>query len=142
MKKIRHTGLTVTNLDLALAFYRDVLGLRTVKDFEEEGDYIDTLSGFGGIKLRMVKLVADDGSMVELLQYLSHPSATICHRRLCDVGTFHIAFEVDSIDETYTKLTDKGVSFISTPQMSPDGYARVAFCHDPDGNSIELVQVL
>lgn len=142
MKRIRHTGITVTSLEPALVFYRDLLGLKVVKDFVEEGTYIDTLSGFGSIKLRMVKLVDDYGSMIELLQYLSHPEIVTGHRMLCAVGISHMAFEVDDLDETYERLVRLGVPFNSIPCVSPDSYAKVVFCRDPDGNLVELVQVL
>ena len=142
MKRIRHTGITVTNLEPALVFYRDLLGLKIVKDFVEEGTYINTISGFGSIELRMVKLVDDFGSMIELLQYLSHPIVVVGHKMLYAIGISHVAFEVDDLDETYERLVSVGIPFNSTPCVSPDYYAKVAFCRDPDGNLVELVQVL
>ncbi|MCK5345343.1 MAG: VOC family protein, partial [Candidatus Heimdallarchaeota archaeon] len=74
MKEIRHTGIVVSNMEQSLKFYRDILRLRTVVDFTDEGEYIDNILGLSGVHLRMVKLTADDGSMVELLQFISHPN--------------------------------------------------------------------
>lgn len=141
MKKIRHTGITVANLDLALWFYRDLLGLKVAIKANEESDYIDNISGFENIKLEVVKLITDDGSMIELLHYLSHPKKGI-YRKLYEIGISHVAFEVDDIDVLYNKLSDEGILFNSPPTVSPDNYAKVAFCHDLESNSIELVQVL
>ena len=73
MKEIRHTGIAVTDMEKALAFYRDLLGLKIAKDFTEEGDYIDSISGLSGVRVRMVKLIANDGSMVELFTQTLSP---------------------------------------------------------------------
>ncbi len=142
MKAVRHFGIVVSDMEKALVFYRDLLGLKVAKDFKEEGDYIDSISGLSSVRVRMVKLTADDGSMVELLQYLSHPRETHDNPQICDIGCSHIAFTVDDIDKEYGRLLERGVRFNCPPYISPDGYAKVTFCHDPDGTSIELVEVL
>lgn len=140
--RIRHTGITVRHIPLALRFYRDLLGLKVVKDFVEEGTYIETISGFGNIKLRMVKLVSDNDEMIELLEYEYHQETKVPIRFLHEIGIRHIAFEVDSIMNIYLDLNNAGIKFISEPIVSPDGYAKVAFCKDFDGNLIELVELL
>ena len=137
---VRHTGIVVTDIEKALGFYRDLLGLKIARDFTEEGDYIDSISGLSGVRVRMVKLTADDGSMIELLQYLSHPREARHKSQLCDIGCSHIALTVDDIDKEYVRLLQSGVKFNCPPYISPDGYAKVTFCHDPDGTSIELVE--
>ena len=142
MKEIRHTGIVVSNMEQSLKFYRDILHLKTVKDFTEEGEYIDSISALSGVHLRMVKLTADDGSMVELLQYISHPNKPPIKTGIYDLGCSHIAFTVDDLDKEYERLSKKGVKFNCPPYVSPDGYAKVTFCHDPDGTSIELVEVM
>jgi len=137
---VRHTGIVVTDMEKALRFYRDLLGLKVARDFKEEGDYIDSISGLSGVRLRMVKLTADNGTMVELLQYLSHPREACDNPQICYIGCSHIAFTVDDIDKEYARLSKNGVKFNCPPYISPDGYAKVTFCHDPDGTSIELVE--
>lgn len=142
MKAIRHTGIVVRDMERSLEFYRDFLGLKEVKDFREEGEYIDKISGLSGVKVWMIKLAADDGTMVELLKYMSHPQKAPDNPKLCAIGCSHVAFTVDDVDGEYTRLSEKGVRFNSPPAVSPDGYAKVAFCQDPDGVFIELVEVL
>lgn len=139
---LRHTGIVVSDMERSLKFYRDLIGLKVVKDFSEKGDYIDSILGLSGVHLRMVKLVTDDGSIIELLQYLSHPNQPPIKSKICDLGCSHVAFTVDNIDEEYNRLLEKGVIFNSPPYISPDGYAKVTFCHDSDGMSIELVEVV
>ena len=58
------------------------------------------------------------------------------------IGASHIAFTVDDLDKTYQYLLDNGVKFNAPPQKSPDGFAKVTFCSDPDNTPIELVEVI
>lgn len=142
MKEIRHLGIVVSDMERSLKFYRDLLCLKIVKDFTEKEKYIDSILGLSGVQLRMVKLIADDGSMIELLHFLSHPNQPPLKTKIFDLGCSHVAFTVENVNEEYEKLMEKGVTFNCPPYISPDGYAKVTFCHDPDGTSIELVEVL
>jgi len=138
---LRHVGVTVTEMDRSLKFYRDFLGLKILKSSIEHGDYIDNFSGIKNINVKVVKMITD-GGVIELLQYYSHPSKKPSKRKITSVGCSHFAITVDNIDILYNDLLKKGVFFNSPPQYSPDGCAKVAFCHDPDGILIELVEVL
>ena len=142
--KIRHVGITVVNIERSLKFYRDLLGFQITKDMEESGDYIDNFSGIINVKVRTVKMEGSDGSLIELLQYHSHPSKdSISQARLITaIGCSHFALTVENLDDLYEKLSKEGIRFKSEPQFSPDGYAKIAFCKDPDGVLLELVEVL
>jgi len=142
VEKIRHTGIAVSDLEKALHFYQDLLGLKVVKGMEESSDYIDKISKLKGVKVTTVKLAAADGNLIELLYYHSHPRKAVTARDICEIGVSHVAFTVEDLDAEYQRLSEAGVNFNSSPQNSPDGYAKVAFCRDPDGALIELVEVL
>ena len=141
MKAIRHTGIVVSNLDKTLYFYRDILGLKIQREMNETGKYIDNLSGLKDVKVKTIKMSADDGNLIELLYYESHPRKSF-NRDICDIGYSHIAFTVENLEYKYKKLKEKGVRFNSAPQISPDGKTKVVFCCDPEGNFIELVEEL
>lgn len=130
------------DLDRSLFFYTSILGLTVAKRMDESGPFIETVMGLKGISVTTVKLSAQDGSLVELLFFHSHLPEAGHERTLYGKGISHIAFTVSNVETEYEKLEKMGVPFISPPQVSPDGYARVAFCKDPDGNFIELVEVL
>ena len=138
----RHTGIVVGDIDRALRFWRDVMGLQVVVDFREEGEFIDTVEHLSGVRLRMVKLRAPDGSMVELLQDEAHPTAPPSANELCDRGIRHVAFTVADIESSWKVLVDGGCEVLSEPITSPDGKARLFFARDPEGNLMELVQVI
>jgi len=140
-RTVRHTGITVTNMEKALAFYRDLLGLKVVLDAELEGAFFDELTAHAGPR-RAVMLETPDGNRIELFQFHLHAKAAPEKTEISDIGCSHVAFSVDDMDLAYRELTAKGVRFNCEPQVSPDGYAKVAYCHDPDGTIVELTQVL
>ncbi len=141
IKNIRHTGIVVEDIEKSLRFYRDMLGFTIVKQMREKSAYIDTVLGLKDADVTTVKMTAADGQMIELLKYHSHVPA-LFSRRICDAGPTHIAFTVDDLAGAYRELTDKGIVFNGQPCVSPDGYAKVAFCRAPEGTFIELVEVL
>lgn len=139
MRAVRHVGIVVSDLERSLRFYEKLLGLKVVKRAEEVGEFIDKVCGLDKTRLITVKLAADDGSLVEILSFNSHAVKKI-ERQIYDIGVSHVAFTVNDIDREYSKLCREGIKFISPPSLSPDGLAKVAFCKDPDGVYIELVE--
>lgn len=143
MKSIRHFGIVVEDLEKSLHFYQDLLGLKTKRDMQEEGIFIDAILGLKKVKVHTVKIASDEGdTLVELLEYASHKGKPRDRYEIFDLGASHIAFTVEEIDDEYQRLKERGISFISEPQVSADGKAKVVFCYDPDGVPVELVQEL
>jgi catechol 2,3-dioxygenase-like lactoylglutathione lyase family enzyme len=142
MKGIRHAGIVVKDMEKALYFYRDLLGFKIVKKMQESGNYIDTICGVKNTSVITVKLSADDNNLIELLYFISPVSKNNAAKSLTDAGFSHISCTVKNIDDIYGRLSKAGICFNSLPQVSSDGYAKVAFCLDPEGNFIELVEVL
>ncbi len=142
MKNIRHTGIVVVDIEKSIAFYHGLLGLRVEKDMLEKSAYIDKVLGLRDVSVRTIKLSVDDGNLIELLCFQDPASKKTEPKQLNDSGLTHVAFTVKDLDKEYSRLTGKGVTFISEPQKSPNGYAKIAFCRDPEGNFIELVEVI
>lgn len=150
MVKARHTGLIVDSIDRVLKFYRDMLGLVVIDDRVEEGKFIETVIGFKyppetedkPFQVRTVKLGSNGHVFLELLKYLTVHPIIFDTRFLIRMGFAHVAFTVRDIDDLWYKLGDAGVPFLSRPQVSPDGKAKVCFCRDPEGNYVELVEEL
>jgi len=141
IKDIRHTGIVVQDLKASINFYKNLLGFKVAKKKLEKSEYIDKILGFKKINVTTVKMSSPKGHMIELLKYYSHPTKKK-KKRILDIGISHIAFTVSNLENEYKKLTKKGFKFISKPEISPDGYAKVAFCKAPEGTFIELVEVL
>ena len=141
MKNIRHTGIVINDLDKELRFYRDILGLKVVTENTETGEYIDKLFGLKDVKVKIIKLKAGDGNLLELL-YHEHHTKKPTEKEVQDTGYSHISFTVDSIDHEYKKLKDAGIKFNYAPQIAPHKKAKVAYFRDPENNFIELVEEL
>lgn len=143
MIAVRHCGIVVSNMEKSLHFYRDLLGLKESRVMNESGEFIDSILGLENVQVTTVKLSGDDGpTLVELLEFKSHQDEDPARRTLYSIGPTHAAFTVDNLDEVYCRLSEAGIRFTTPPQLSPDGYAKVTFCQDPDGTRIELVEVL
>lgn len=143
IKGTRHIGFVVRDINKSLQFYAALLGLQIEKRSIEEGNYIDNVVGISGVKLEWAKLKIPGGILLELLQYHSHPDKANHQDYPSNRhGGGHAAFTVSNIDELYNKLISNNIHFNSEPQISPDGKAKVLYCHDPDGIILELVEEL
>lgn len=138
----RHTGIVVDNMEKCLRFWRDVMGLEVVADFREDGEFISRVEALPGVRLHMIKLAAPDGSQIELLKDEAHPTPSPGRNQLCDRGIRHIAFAVSDVEESWRTLREQGCDILSEPLESPDGKARLFFARDPEGNLIEIVEVI
>lgn len=141
IKAIRHTGIVVSDINKSLYFYRDLLGFRVVKDKSELSKFMDSILSLENTSVRTIKMEAPDGNLVELLCFKSHPRKTR-NIDITELGCSHIALTIDNLEKEYERLLGEGVIFNASPETSPDNYAKVAFCRDPDGTWIELVEVL
>ncbi|WP_020589350.1 VOC family protein [Desulfobacter curvatus] len=140
IKNIRHTGIVVNNLTESRYFYETLLGFKDPNLVLEDSSFIDKILGLNKSTLTTLKMKSPDGQMIELLDFGSSNIKT--KREIIESGPTHLAFTVDNIDELYTVLKKRGVDFISAPEVSPDGYAKVSFCRAPEGTYIELVELL
>ena len=146
--EIFHTGLTVSDLDRSIAFYRDVLGLELVSSWESAQPYLRTVVGFPDAELRIALLrlpktaAGRSGHHIELLEYRS-PRGERGDARTCNPGNVHVSFVVDDLDAAYAELAAKGVRFKSAPVEIDHGRnkgAKAVYLLDPDDITLELVQ--
>lgn len=140
---VYHTGFTVSDIERSVAFYRDVLGLRLVRRQTGTAPYLGTITGFEGVRLEIALLQpADGGSLLELLQYTSHP-APPTDRATNRPGNGHLCFRVDDIHAACAELRARGVTLLSDPTEITAGTHAGGFgvyLRDPDGFTIELYQ--
>tara|TARA_Y100001949_G_C15885148_1_gene285597 strand:+ start:105 stop:527 length:423 start_codon:yes stop_codon:yes gene_type:complete len=128
-------------MENSLKFYRDLLGLKVIKDMDEQGVYIDNMLSLDNVQVKTVKLSADTGNtLIELLDFKSHNDNEV--RNFYTIGASHIALTVDNLEDLYKHLSANNIKFNAPPQKSPDGIVKVTFCNDPDGTPIELVEII
>lgn len=127
-----HTMLRVRDLDAALDFYVNKLGLKeTRRRVDEKNRYT------------LVFLVgADDADAVEASKKLGRPGPEVELTYNWDTEDYgdaryfgHLAYEVDDIYATCKKLMSAGVTINRPPR---DGV--MAFVRSPDHHSIEILQ--
>ena len=141
---VHHTGITVSNLDRSLAFYRDLLGIKVVAQQVGTAPYLSTITGFPGVQLKVAFLKAEENSehVLELLEYTSHPAGpqdTATNRP----GNCHLCFKVEGIWDLYERLRAQGVVFKSAPAVVTAGVNKggySVYLLDPDGVTLELFQ--
>ena len=138
--KTRHTGLVVRDIVLSIKFYES-LGFQLWKREVEKGDFISSVVGLSNAVVETAKLKASDGSLIELLEYRSHPqTSSKINSPSNSLGCSHIAFTVEDIENACSKIIDSGGSCVNSPSKSPSGEVLVAYCHDIDGILMELVE--
>ena len=137
----RHTGIIVKQMESSMQFYEDILGLEVVQDYKDDSNYINDVLGLSGGNIRMIKLKTQDGYIIELLEYINHPTKVLSSP-FYNVGNCHIAFTVSDAEQIYEKLKNEGVDVISKPLLSSEKTAKVFFCIDPNGIRVELVEMV
>lgn len=124
-----HVGITCSNMEKTVAFYRDLLGFR---EFYRARNSAGT----------EVVFLDAGGGMLELFMP-NRPVKTPAAADSPDQAGFrHISLRVDNLDEMYTRLCDAGVKFRDPPKapnISPTA-KKLAFCFDPDGVLVELME--
>ena len=141
IKHIRHTGIVVMDLEESLKFYTQKMGFVISKRMDESGSFIEKILGFDNLNVTTVKMTLNEGQMIELLDFKTHKAESL-PRQINDIGPTHLAFTVTNVDDVYKDFSEDGIEFISPPAISPDGYAKVAFCKAPEGTYIELVELI
>lgn len=116
--QVYHVGLTVSDLDRSVAFYRDILGLRYEGELLMEGGETEAMFQRGNCRARVAYLNGSDQlnmPPVELIQFVGDEVA----HKAADLFTTSISelcFYADDADAVYQKLMEQGVECLSSPQ--------------------------
>jgi catechol 2,3-dioxygenase-like lactoylglutathione lyase family enzyme len=131
-----HYAITVADLEQAVEFYRDVLGLDVLSRFSVGGDAFAAGVGVDGASAEFVHLDAGDARL-ELVSY--DPEADRRPEpRLNEPGATHLGLEVADLDAVYAEFPDD-VETLSEPRTTESGTA-ILFVVDPEGNLVELLE--
>ena len=139
-----HTGITVSNLERSLAFWRDVLGFEFSHSAHQKGERPEQITGVKGADLKLAVLKTSTGHKIELLEYYAPADRKRVDLRPCDVGHVHVALIVDNLDAVLQKIAASGWKAAGKPQMlthGPNAGKRVVYVRDPDGTTIEFMQM-
>jgi glyoxylase I family protein len=141
MAHIHHTGLTVSNLERALAFWGDALGMEVVMQQEKQGGYFEAIVGEHAVDVRMAHVAfGGEGPRIELFEYRS-PRGGHAAPRPADVGFAHVCVACDDLDVLLERLVAAGGKPVSEPVVVDTGAnagGRAVYVRDPDGHTLEL----
>jgi predicted enzyme related to lactoylglutathione lyase len=142
----QHVGLSVTDLDLAISFYKNVFGLKEFtapsKSYCNKANKIKRRKDIFGSQMKEVKisnLLTDDGIGIELFEF-KDPKAVLRKNffEYWKSGIFHISFNVDNLDETIQKILENNGKIISKVWTLFPG-CQMAYCQDPFANVFEIL---
>lgn len=139
-----HTGITVSNLERSLVFWRDVLGFEFSHRAHQTGEMAEEITGVKGAELKLAVVKAPGGHKIELLEYLTPPDRKHVDLRPCDVGSVHVALSVDNLDAVLQKIAASGWKAAGKPQTlksGPNAGKRVIYVRDLDSTTIEFMQL-
>jgi catechol 2,3-dioxygenase-like lactoylglutathione lyase family enzyme len=139
-----HTGITVSNLERSLAFWRDVLGFEYSHSAHQTGERVEQITGVKGAELKLAVVKSPSGHKIELLEYLAPADRKKVNVRPCDVGSVHVAFTIDNLDAVLNTIAASGWKAAGKPQtltVGPNAGKRVVYVRDPDGTTIEFMQL-
>jgi lactoylglutathione lyase len=144
VRGVFHAGVTVSDMDIALGFYRDGLGLEVETDVVGDFPYLFQISMIPAEAIRTVFLrVPGSEVRVELVEYrgIERHSAS---SRPCDPGSGHLCLETDDIGALEQRLRARGFRMRAESPVEigagPRRGAKVIYSIDPDGYYVELFQ--
>ena len=126
--KLDHIAFGVSNLESAIAFYQNILGLELMsKTIDEEQN-----EAFAYFKL--------DGGNLELLQQIN-PVHEFARPTIKPPFCPHLALGTENLDQLVSDLKEKNIDIVKGP-LEISGLVKWAYITDPDHNIIEFVQWL
>jgi catechol 2,3-dioxygenase-like lactoylglutathione lyase family enzyme len=138
-----HIGLTVADLDNAIRFYRDLLGVEPEFRRIFDAAYTSEQIGYPDARLDVAHFrLPGAAARLELIQYLT-PTGTAIDPESKNPGTAHICLSCDDIDAEYDRLVAIGATPRSPAPVritsGPNAGKRVLYARDPEGFTIELI---
>ena len=129
---IDHVGVAVPDLDEAMAFYRDVYGMKVLhEEVNEEQGVREAMMGVG-----------ESGSCIQLLAPLSPESTIAKFLDRSGPGIQQLAYRVADIDAVCATLRERGLRLLYETPKRGTSDSRVNFIHPKDagGVLVELVE--
>ncbi|HHX43516.1 MAG TPA: hypothetical protein GX714_05950 [Chloroflexi bacterium] len=110
-ERMDHVAMSVKDMDKAIAFYQDVVGMEKVFDREFDTP-MARLIGVEGTRVRIVHMKFGD-NVLELFDY-HYPKGRELRpdHQQSDYGLIHIGFLVKDFWATYQALKDRGIEFL------------------------------
>ena len=143
IKRVDHTGITVSSLDEALSFWVGAMGFKHLYTWDfENSSFVEQLVGVKEAAMRLA-MVEGPGHLIELLEYRSPDDRKLLRPRSCDVGSVHVGFYVTGVDALLARLAEAGwnaLGEIQTVESGERAGLRLVYVRGPDGVTLEFLQ--
>lgn len=147
--RIYHVGLTVSDLDKSIAFYRDILGLKFQGEIMMVGEETDKMFQKKNCKARVAYLNGSENietPPIELIQFVEEDVNKV-KSDLFTTSISEVCFYTDDIEVVYNGLIENHVECLSEPQyfdFSSQGFgkSKAFYFKDTDGIILEMMQPL
>ena len=140
---VSHIAVCVRDMDKSLAFYRDILGMKVIKDEVQDtsqGGLPHTYKHSRKTR-RTVHVTYGEGS-TPFLVLTSHPGDQADGQpiKLDQVGVSHLSFTVKNVEALAADLISSGVKLAGGVDAFADaqGNVRTFFAYDPDGILVQF----
>ena len=142
-----HIGLTVPNLDDAVAFFAGILGCPKVLTFgpiaDDAGSFMtDALGVHPRARIERVAMIrSGHGSNIELFEYASPDQKTVSTKN-SDIGAFHLGLYVRDIQAAKAFLDDQGIETRLGPipiNEGPIAGQSILYFQAPWGLQLEII---
>lgn len=137
-----HLGVVVSDLDRALGFWHNLIGLPVTGRGEASWPHLSDLNGLPGVVLGWCTLSLGS-AVLELTSYVGGPLAGP-RAGEDEPGRAHVGIVVDNLDELAGQLRGAGVTLRSDGpvRLAAGAYQgwRALYAVDPDGTSVELFE--
>ena len=139
---VDHVGITVTDLDAAIAWYGEVFGLGVLQGATVIGgdeERVRDIFGPGVADFRIAYLGSEAGTRVQLFQFTEpaverRPESFEYWR----TGISHVGLACADVADAVARLEAHGGRRRSAIHGAAPGLVY-CYCEDPDGNVIELI---
>lgn len=124
VKRINHIAIVVEEIEDALHFWRDALGLKVthVEEVPDQDSVVAVLS-VGNTEIELVKPTSDESGVARYLKKRGP-------------GIHHICFEVDDIEASLESLKASGVRLINSEPVIGTNGKRIAFVHPESAHGV------
>ena len=140
---LTHSGLSVSNLESALDFFKERLLIEEIRSQLSDQDYLAKVTGFPGARLK-IGFVRKEGDTfpLEIIEYLT-PQGVPSRGGLGIVGTQHRCYQVSNLDALYDRLRNQSIEFLREPRDLEESFwpgARDVFFYGPDQTIFEFLE--
>lgn len=141
IKRFDHTGITVTDLEAATAFFV-VLGLEVEGRGSVQGEFVETVCAIPGAHCEIVMLRSPDGARLELSRFVTPDLVPGSPDAMAnEVGLRNVSYEVGDLAAAVEAVAAEGYGLVGGIGTYEDS-VRMAYVRGPEGIVVSLFEQL